>query len=139
MLKITILNCGNRIFLNFLLICPKKIRLILVSSNYLSSLEIDKTHKFWQKFTINLKKLMAYIATYFQTQFKGCIIFAQIRSKLSILPQKRYFAKLTVFIVYLLYTFILQHLKNIHKEQIIRQKVPHWAHINPKGDFWKNE
>ena len=48
-------------------------------------------------------------------------------------------AKLAVTIVYLLlYTFMLQNLKKIHKEQIIRQKVPDWAHIAPKGVFWKN-
>ena len=78
---------------------------------------------------------MAYIASYFQTQFKGCIIFAQIGFKFSILPQKIYFGKIDCYhyipTVYLHATTF----KKIHKEQIIRQKVPDWTHINPKGDF----
>ena len=38
-------------------------------------------------------------------------------------PKKTILAKLTVTIVHILYTFMLQHLKTILKEQIIRKKV----------------
>ena len=31
---------------------------------------------------------------------------------------------------------MLQNLKRIHKEHITRQKVPDWAHIVSKGDFF---
>ena len=40
------------------------------------------------------------------------------------LSRKSFSAKLTVTTAYLLYSFMLQHLKKIPKEQIIRQKLP---------------
>ena len=54
---------------------------------------------------------------------QGCIILAQIGSKLSIFPIRDFLTKLTVTIVYLNYSFMLQHFKKILKEQIMGQKV----------------
>ena len=54
---------------------------------------------------------------------KGCIIFAQITSKLSILPQKRYSGKTDCYHCITTVYFHAKTFKKIHKEQIIRQKV----------------
>ena len=53
----------------------------------------------------------------------GYIILAQIESELSICSKRYFLEKLTVTFVYLLYSFIIQHLKKILNEKYKRQEV----------------
>ena len=48
---------------------------------------------------------------------KGWIILAQVRSELPISPKGHYLAKLTVTVVYQLYSFMLQHFKKSSKRK----------------------
>ena len=56
-------------------------------------------------------------------KISGYIILVEIDSKLPICPKRVFLAKLTVTIVYLLYSFMLQHFRKIFREKIKRQKV----------------
>ena len=56
-------------------------------------------------------------------KISGYIILIEIDTKLPVCPKRVFLAKLTVTIVCLLYSFILQHFRKILREKIKRQKV----------------
>ena len=83
------------------------------------------------------------IILHFKQMFiQGCILLAQIGSKLLISPKRYFLVKLTITFVSLLCSILHQHYNNL-REQIIRQSFVILAQIgldsvHQKGTYWKS-
>ena len=101
MLKSTILNCENRIFLKFLLVCPK-------TDSFRKQSDIAFVYLLY---SIMLRYLKKSPSIKVMVTKQRCIIFPKLDPNYPFCPKIYCLEKLTVTIVYLLYTFILQHFK----------------------------